>query len=101
MPFVAANAAAALGEQAAVVCTIEAVRLGTAGGCEGVQADGHPPLQQLVDTFVENGGEVWLCSACTRPRGISDESLMAGARIVGAAYVVEQIGAGARAISFA
>ena len=32
LPFVAANIAAAAGQQAAVLCTIEAVRLGTDGG---------------------------------------------------------------------
>lgn len=101
LPFVAANAAAALGEHAVVVCTIEAVRLGVAGGCDGVQAEGHPALQTLFDTLVANGGEVWLCSACTRPRGIGEADAVDGASIVGAAHVVEQIVNGARTVSFA
>jgi len=34
---------------------------------------------------VENGGQVWLCGACTKPRGISEEQLGKGPMIVGAA----------------
>jgi sulfur relay (sulfurtransferase) complex TusBCD TusD component (DsrE family) len=50
---------------------------------------------------VDNGGTVWLCGACTKPRGIGEENLTKGAIIVGAAKVVEQVAAGARTIAFA
>ena len=101
LPFVAANVAAAAGQQAVVVCTIDAVWLGTNGGADGVAANGLPPLAQLYDQFVENGGQVWLCSACTKPRGITEEQCAKGASIVGAATVVEEIVNGAKAVSFA
>ncbi len=101
LPFVAANVAAASGRQAAVVCTIDAVWLGTKGGTDGINADGLPPLATLYEELISAGGEVWLCSACTKPRGIAEEDVAGGARIVGAAYVVEEIVNGAKAISFA
>ncbi len=40
LPFVAANVAATAGIEATVVCTIEAVWLGTKGGADGVVSDG-------------------------------------------------------------
>ena len=101
LPFVAANVAAASGQQAIVVCTIDAVWLGTQGGADDVAAPGLPPLKVLFDELVSNGGQVWLCSACTKPRGITEESCAKGASIVGAAVVVEEIVKGAKAVSFA
>jgi predicted peroxiredoxin len=50
---------------------------------------------------VANGGHVWLCGACTKPRGIGEDHVADGATIVGAARVVEEIVNGARTVAFA
>jgi uncharacterized protein len=83
LPFVAANIAATAGQKAVVLCTIDAVWLGTEGGTDGVAYPGLPVLSDLFGEFVENGGTVWLCGACTKPRGIGEEHLTKGAVIVG------------------
>jgi predicted peroxiredoxin len=101
LPFVAANIAATAGQDSVVLCTIEAVWLGTDGGIDGVAADGLPALAALYREFVANGGHVWLCGACTKPRGIGEERLADGTTIVGAARVVEEIVNGARTVAFA
>jgi predicted peroxiredoxin len=101
LPFVAANVAATAGQEAVVVCTIDAVWLGTTGGTDGVQATGLPALADLYSEFVDNGGQVWLCGACTKPRGITEEHLQKGATIVGAAKVVEEVVNGAKTMAFA
>ena len=101
LPFVAANIAAAAGQQAVVLCTIEAVRLGTQGGTDGVASPGLPVLKDLFEEFVGNGGEVWLCGSCTKPRGITEEQISKGAKFVGAARVVEELTNGAKAVAFA
>ncbi len=101
LPFLAANIAATAGQEAVVLCTIEAVRLGTVGGTDGVEAPGLPRLCDLMAEFVGKGGRVWLCGACTKPRGITEDQLAEGAHIVGAAKVVEEVVAGARTIAFA
>jgi predicted peroxiredoxin len=101
LPFVAANIAATAGQEAVVLCTIEGVWLGTEGGTDGVAYPGLPVLSDLFGEFVENGGQVWLCGACTKPRGITEEQLAKGTTIVGAAKVVEEVVAGARTIAFA
>ena len=101
LPFVAANIAATAGQEAVVLCTIDAVWLGTEGGTDEVASPGLPALRDLYGEFVDNGGRVWLCGACTKPRGITEDSLAKGATIVGAAKVVEEVVAGARTIAFA
>ena len=51
-------------------------------------------------SFVANGGQVWACGACTKPRGITDADLIEGAKIVTAANVVEYLASGAATLSF-
>ncbi len=101
LPFVAANVAATAGLDATVVCTIDAVWLGTKGGAEGVVSLGLPALSTLLEEYHQNGGKVWLCGACTKPRGITDEHIAAGVTIVGAATIVEAIAKGATPVAFA
>lgn len=101
LPFVAANVAATAGQEAIVFCTVEGVWLGTKKATEGIEAKGLAPLSKIYSDFVATGGKVWLCGACTKPRGITDEHLADGAAIVGAAKIVEEIVAGAKTTSFA
>jgi len=101
LPFVAANVAAIAGQTSIVLCTIDAVWLGTTGGTAGIAADGLPALVDLYDEFIGNGGEVWLCGACTKPRAITEDQLAKGAKIVGAAAVVEEVVNGAKTVAFA
>ena len=42
-----------------------------------------------------------LCGTCANPRGITEDQLVPGAKITGAANIIEHIVAGAKPISFA
>jgi predicted peroxiredoxin len=101
LPFVAANIAATAGQDAVVLCTIEAVWLGTDGGTDGIASPGLPVLQELYSDFIGNGGRVWLCGACAKPRDIGEDMLAKGSTIVGAAKVVEEVISGAKTVAFA
>jgi len=100
LPFILGNVAATADQQAAVLLTIDGVWLATEGYANDIQKEGFQPLRELIASFVENGGEIWACGACTKPRGISEEDLIAGARIVTAAFVVEQLAAGAATLDW-
>lgn len=100
IPFIAAATAAVSGHSAKVVCTVEAVWIGTPGHAATINAEGLTPLEDLVGQLVDNGGELWLCSACTTKRNIDAHDLRDGARIVGAAEIVEAL-AIARSITLA
>lgn len=100
IPFIAASTAAVSGQQAVVVCTIDAVWLGTEGVADRVESPGQPALGDLLRSLLDSGGEIWLCSACTTPRGITAEDTIEGATIVGAAQIVESLASG-RAITLA
>jgi predicted peroxiredoxin len=95
VPFIAASVAAASGQEAVVVLTIEGAWLCKRGYAETVEAEGFPDLDELVASFVEAGGRIWGCSACTTPRGITEADLVDGAEIVGAAAIVAAVAEGA------
>jgi predicted peroxiredoxin len=101
LPFVAANVAAIAGQESIVILTIDAVWLGTKGGTDGIEKPGFPKLTELYSEFIENGGQVWLCGTCANPRGITQDHLAEGARITGAARIIEEVINGARSIAFA
>ena len=95
VPFIAANVAAASGQEAVVVLTIEGAWLCKRGYADTVEAAGFPSLAELLASFVEAGGTIWGCSACTTPRGITEDDLVSGAQIVGAATIVAAVAEGA------
>jgi uncharacterized protein len=95
LPFVVANVAATADQETVVFLTIEGVWLGTKGYADAIHKEGLPPLQEVIRSFVANGGQIWLCSACSKPRGITDADLIEGAKIVTAANLVEYVASGA------
>ena len=99
--FAAANTAAQAGIPTVVLCTIDGVWLGTEGGTDGMEKEGLPSLPELWKNLVEADGEVWMCGICTRPRGITEDQCVDGAKIVGAATVVEEVANGAKLLSYA
>ncbi len=100
LPFVVGNVAATAEQEAVVLLTIDGVWLATERCAADVQKEGFPPLRDVMQAFVANGGQIWACGACTRPRGIGEADLLPGARIVTAANVIEYLAAGAASLSF-
>jgi uncharacterized protein len=100
LAFVVGNAGLSSSQEMTVLLTIDGVWVGTNGYTEGLQADGFAPLGDVVKQFVENGGTIWVCGACAKPRGIAPEQLIPGAQIVGAATAVEAMVNGAQTLSF-
>jgi predicted peroxiredoxin len=59
-------------------------------GAENVKAPGFPPLPELIDQFLENGGKIELCSNSMEFRGIKREDLRdERITIAGAATMVD------------
>jgi uncharacterized protein len=100
LPFVVGNVAATADQEAVVLLTIEGVRLATCGYADGIHKEGFAPLKDVIRQFLDNGGQLWACGACTKPRGIGEADLIPGAKIVTAANVVEFMAAGASPLSF-
>ncbi len=98
--FVVANAGLTAGQEATVLLSLDGVWAATRGFADGLQADGYAPLGEVMANFVKNGGKIWVCGACAKPRNITAEQLIAGAGLVGAAVAVEAMVNGAQTLSF-
>lgn len=99
LPFVVGNVAASADQETIVFLTIEGVRLATRGYAESVKKEGFQPANEVIQSFLSNGGQVWACAACTKPRGITEADLIPGAMIKTAANLVECLANGASAIN--
>ena len=58
---------------------------------DDIHHEGMQPLSEVLASLLENGGQVWACGACTKPRGITEADLIDGARIISAADVVAEL----------
>jgi hypothetical protein len=96
--MIVAGAASAMNGETAVFMTGESVRMATKGGVDGLAAEGYPSLTELLEAYVENDGQLWVCPACAGARGIKAEDLIAGAEIGGAARTIGYINDGAKVI---
>lgn len=94
LPFIVANVAASADQEAIVLLTIEGVWLATKGYADDVRHEGMQPLTEVLASLLANGGQIWACGACTKPRGITEEDLIDGARIISAVDVVAELAGG-------
>jgi predicted peroxiredoxin len=100
LAFVIGNTALASEQEAIMLFTLDGVEVPVKDSANGLQAQGFPPLSELIQNFVANGGEIWVCGACAKPRNIGLDELVDGSQIVGAATAVGAMVSGARTISF-
>ncbi len=91
LPFVVATAAQTVDVKVVVILQASAVLLAKKGAARNVNAQGLMPLEKLIDTFIELGGELLLCSPCIKERFIKEDELIAGSKLVAAGTVVEEV----------
>jgi uncharacterized protein len=98
--FVVANAALASEKEVVVFLNIEGTRLSQAGYANDIHEAGFAPLKELMTSFVEAGGQIYVCSPCFKKRGLDENNLIPGARIVGGAMLVEFMGETCPSLSY-
>jgi predicted peroxiredoxin len=98
--FVVANAAVASGKDTLVFLSIEGTRLSQPGYADDIHEDGFAPLKELMASFAEAGGKIFVCSPCFKKRKLNEETLVAGAVIVGGAKLVEFMSGGVSSVSY-
>ncbi|NLV18125.1 MAG: sulfur reduction protein DsrE [Bacteroidetes bacterium] len=91
LPFVVATAAQSVDAHVVIILQASAVLLAKKGIAKNVAAPGLLPLNQLMDTFIELGGELLICSPCIKERKISESELVEGAKPVAAGSVVTEV----------
>ena len=95
-----ANAAVASDKDTLVFLSIEAVRLSQQGVAESIHEEGFAPLKDLMNSFLEAGGKIFVCSPCFKKRKLEEDKLIDGALIVGGAKLVEFMSDGCPSLSY-
>lgn len=98
--FVVANAALGSDQNTVVFLSTEAVRLAQKGYADDVAEDGFSRLTDLMTSFAEAGGQIYVCAPCFKKRGLDDGNLVPGAAVVGGAKLVEFMAGGAPSVSY-
>jgi len=91
LPFVLGNAALVMEVQVTIMLQGTAVLLAKEGCYEHVFAAGLPPLEDLIQSFIEQGGTLLICTPCIQERKITPNMLVKIAQPVKAARAVMEI----------
>jgi uncharacterized protein len=90
IPFVMATTALASNVEALMGFQGNGVVLVLKGMADHVAAPGFPPLKDLLKMYQEEGGKMYVCSPCIGSRTITQQELVDGASVVGAATFVAE-----------
>jgi predicted peroxiredoxin len=95
-----ANGALTSGKTVGLFLTSNAIDLVRRNGIDHTQVRPMEPMKDLLDSFMERGGDVWACPPCTSARGYDEDSLIEGVVIHGASVILERIENGAATLCF-
>ncbi len=85
--------------ETAMFVSAEASELCLKGGCDNLVAEGYEPIKQLLTDFIANGGKIWLCPACAKAKGITDNELIDAVEIAGAPRTMAFLASGAQVLA--
>ncbi len=85
--------------ETAIFVAAEASGICVKGAADNVVAPGYEPLTDLLDSFLSNGGKLWLCPACVKAKGISEADLIEGVEIAGAPRTMEFLASGGQVLA--
>ena len=94
--MIVAGAASAMNSETAMFLTCEAVTMAKKGAADGMQAEGDPAMRDLMEAYFENEGKLWVCPVCAAAHGITEDDLVEGAEIAGAARTIGFVSDGAK-----
>lgn len=95
-----ANGALTAGKTVGLFLTSSAIDLVRKNGINHTHVSPMEPVKDLLDSFMERGGDVWACPPCTAARGYDGECLIDGVVIHGASVIMERIKNGAATLCF-
>jgi len=90
IPFVMATAAQAGDVEVVMGFQGNGSMLAVKCMADHVFANGFPKLSELIETYLEAGGKLYVCGPCGGSRQIDEDELIKGASIVGAATFVSE-----------
>ncbi len=91
IPFVMATAAQASDIDVVIGLQVNAVWLAKKGEIDKINAPEFPPLKDLYEIYIGNGGKLLVCGPCMKSRNINHETdFVRGATVVNAATFIKE-----------
>jgi len=59
-----------------------------------------PPIKEMMQTIIDNGGTIMVCPPCAKVRGYEKEDLIAEAELAGSTAMLGVVSEGASTLSF-
>ena len=59
-----------------------------------------PPVTDMMDTVIENGGRILVCPPCAKVRGYEPENLIESAELAGSTAMLAEVSDGAKTLTF-
>jgi uncharacterized protein len=92
MPFVMANAALAMDVKAVIALQGNGVYLALKGYTDTMlPGGGFPPMNKLIQDFLELGGKLLVCVPCIKERHIEQSDLIKGAELTAGGALTQEI----------
>ena len=88
------------GKTVGLFLTSSAIDLVRRNGIDHTHVSPMEPLKDMLDSFLERGGDIWACPPCTTSRGYDQGCLIEGVDIHGASVIMERIRNGAATLCF-
>lgn len=80
--------------ETAMFITADAADLFVKGTMDGLAAEGHEPIANLVAQYQGNNGKIWICPVCLKTKGITEQDLVDGVEVAGAPRTMEYLATG-------
>lgn len=90
IPWAVADAALVEDHEVIMFLQGPAVQSARKGGAEGLVFPPFAPIKDLMNAFLEAGGEIQVCGPCMQGYQMAEGDLIEGARPAGAALLVEE-----------
>jgi uncharacterized protein len=88
IPFVLANAALAMDIEAKIILQGDGVNIAKKGYVDTMPpGGGFPPIKELLASFLELGGIIWVCGPCIKDRNIEESDLIEKSEVTAAGSV--------------
>lgn len=85
--------------ETAIFVSSDASELCLMDGCDDLVAEGYESIKSLLTTFIANGGKLWLCPACAKAKGITENDLIKEVEIAGAPRTMAFLASGAQLLA--
>ncbi len=90
LAFTMAGVALKKGHSATVILMVDAVHLAKPNALDGVDiGDPFEPAGELLETFIEKGGQVLVCGACMKHGGVKESEIDKRFEVISGDDVVE------------